>query len=172
MGHLDEKKYTAALAGCAKCDAKAFEVNSYLDREVIVMLASPSSDGKWTHDQGKLVDGTYRIRCIACSDDAYTSDDCPRCHRAGGLPDALTVASRLAVPQRCPTCKGTELTVSGFAPARVRTGDRPTAPTVIAPFGNPGFHVAKVACGGCDWVAVPGGCPLCAGPGPLRDRAS
>ena len=172
MGHLDDKKYTAALAGCAKCDAKAFEVTSYIDRELIVMLAMPNQDGRWTHDHGKLVDGTYRIRCMACSSDAYASDDCPRCHRTGGLADALRSASRLAVPQRCPSCRGTELTVHALVPARVRTGDRPTAPTAVASFGDPGFHVARIACGGCDWVAEPEGCPLCAGPGPLRDRPS
>jgi hypothetical protein len=168
MGHLDDKKYTQAIAGCGKCDAKAFEVNSYVDRELIVMLAAPTQDGRWTHDAATLVDGTYRIRCIACSTDAYTSEDCPRCNRAGGLADALTVMARLPLPQRCPTCKGTELTVSAVVPARVRTGDRPTAPTAIAAFGDPGFHIAKIECGGCDWVSAPEGCPLCGGPASPR----
>jgi hypothetical protein len=164
MSHLDDKKYAAAIAGCAKCDAKAFEVNSYVDRELFVMLATPSQDGRWTHDQAKLVDGTYRIRCIACSDAAYASEDCPRCHRPGGLVDVLQVAPRLTVPQRCPTCKGTELTVTAAVPARVRTGDRPTAPTPIAAFGERGFHYTKIACGGCDWVSQLEGCALCGGP--------
>jgi len=172
MGHLDEKKYVAAITGCKKCDAKAFEVNTYIDREVLVMLAQPSGDGRWTHDRAKLVDGTYRIRCIACSDDAYTSQDCPRCHSPNGLGEALGLSSRLAVPQRCPTCKGTELTVTAYTPARVRTGDIPTAPTPIASFGDRGFHIAKIVCNGCDWVAEVVGCALCSGPASLRERAS
>ena len=52
MGHLDEKKYVAAITGCKKCDAKAFEVNTYIDREVLVMLAQPSGDGRWTVKTG------------------------------------------------------------------------------------------------------------------------
>ncbi len=164
MGHLDDKKYTTAIAGCAKCDAKAFEVNSYVDRELVVMLAAPNQDGRWTHDQTKLIDGTYRIRCIACSTEAYASTDCPRCRRTGGLADALAVTSRLTAPQRCPTCKGTELTVRAVVPARVRTGDRPTSPTAIAQYGDPGFHIARISCEGCDWVAASDGCALCGGP--------
>lgn len=171
MGHLDEKKYATAIAGCGTCDAKAFEVHSYVDRELIVMLAAPNQDGRWTHDQTKLIDGTYRVRCIACSTDAYVSDDCPRCHRAGGLTDALQHPARLGVPQRCPTCKGMELTLSALVPARVRTGEgRTTAPTPVAQYGDAGHHIAGIVCEGCDWVAAPDSCPLCAGPGPLRDR--
>lgn len=172
MGHLDEKKYTTAIAGCTKCDAKAFEVNSYIERELIVMLATPAGDGRWIHDHPRLVDGTYRIRCIACSHDAYTSDDCPRCHSPDGLGEALGLSSRLTVPQRCPMCKGTELTVCAFVPARVRTGDRPTAPVPIAGFTDAGFHIAKMACAGCDWVAQFDGCALCSGPASQRVRAS
>jgi hypothetical protein len=171
MSRLDETKYATAIAGCARCDAKAFEVNSYIDRELIVMLAAPNQDGRWTHDHAKLIDGTYRVRCMACSTDAYTSDDCPRCHRARGLTDALQQAARLPVSQRCPSCKGTELTLHTLVPARVRTGEgRTTAPTPIAQYGGLGHHIAGIVCEGCDWVAVPDGCPLCGGPGPLRDR--
>ena len=84
---------------------------------------------------------------------------------------ASGVMSRLATPKRCPECKGTELTITGFAPALVRTGaaKRPS-PTPTALFGEPGFHVAHVLCDGCDWVALAEGCPLCGGPGPLRER--
>lgn len=171
MGNLDEKKFAAAIAGCAKCDAKAFEVMSYIDRQLTVMLAEPNQDGRWTHDGEKFIDGTYRIKCIACGDEPYQSDDCPRCHRLNGCPEALAQHARLTVPKRCPTCKGTELTVKAFVPARVRTGEgRPTAPTAIAQFGDPGFHLAEISCEGCDWISAPEGCPVCAGNGPLRDR--
>ena len=171
MGHLDEKSFEDAIAGCKKCNARAFEVTSYLDRQLSVMLAEPNDDGRWAHDGEKFIDGTYRIRCIACNDEPYASDDCPRCHRPGGLSDALQSSARLTVPKRCTSCGGTELTVLAFAPARVRTGEgRPTAPAPIAYHGDPGFHVAGLLCDCCDWVAAAEGCPLCNGPGPLRER--
>ncbi len=171
MGKLDEQSFAKAIAVCGKCGARAFEVGSYLDRQLTVMLGERNDDGRWTHDGEKFIDGVYRVKCIACGDLAHDDADCPRCHREGGLADALGHASRLAVPKRCPTCKGTELTVTGFAPAHVRTGAaaRPQ-PTAIALLPDQGFHVAHVMCDGCDWVALAEGCPLCGGAGPLRTR--
>ncbi|MGE0547332.1 MAG: hypothetical protein AB7O24_08905 [Kofleriaceae bacterium] len=171
MGHLDESAFKQAIAHCTHCEAKAFEVLSYLDRQLSVMLAEPNQDGRWTHDGEKFIDGTYRIRCIACRTDVFSSDDCPRCHREHGLTEALQHTARTPVPKRCPTCRGTELTVIAFVPARVRTGEgRPTAPLAIAQFGEPGFQISGLMCDGCDWVAVAEGCPVCGGAGPLRER--
>jgi hypothetical protein len=170
MGKLDEAAFEKLIAGCA-CGARAFEVQSYIDRAVTVMLGERNDDGRWVHDGEKFIDGVYRLKCLACGAVPFASDDCPRCHRAGGLRDALGAMSRLAAPKRCPSCKGTELSAVGFAPATVRTGaaTRPSpAPTAL--LGEPGFHVAQLACDGCDWVAVAEGCPLCGGPGPLRAR--
>ncbi len=171
MGQLDEPKFAQAIAECHKCGAKAFEVWSYLDRQTQVMLGERNDDGRWVHDGEKFIDGVYRVKCIGCGDEPFASDDCPRCHRAGGLRDALGAMSRLAVRKRCPDCTGTELTVTGFAPSRVKTGAaaRPQ-PAPLALHGEPGFHVAHVMCDGCDWVAFAEGCPLCGGPGPLRAR--
>ncbi|HUJ61283.1 MAG TPA: hypothetical protein VLX92_22420 [Kofleriaceae bacterium] len=171
MGKLDERTFADAIAACRKCGTKAFEVASYIDRTITVMLGERNDDGRWTHDGEKFIDGVYRVRCLACGEIAFASDDCPRCHRAGGLRDALGAMSRLAIAKRCPTCRGTEITVVGFAPAIVRTGAAKTAsPTPTALYGDPGFHVAHAMCDGCDWVAVAEGCPLCGGPGPLRAR--
>jgi hypothetical protein len=171
MGQLDEMTFPKAIAGCTKCDRKAFLVSSYIDRQISVMLAERNDDGRWVHDGEKFIDGVYRIRCIGCSADAFATTACPRCHREGGLADALDVASRLAVPRRCPQCKGTEMTITGFAPATVRTGEgRPPSPTPIALFPDAGFHVATIMCDSCEWVAAADGCPLCGGPGPLRER--
>lgn len=171
MGKLDETTFASTIATCTKCEARAFEVSSYIDRTIVVTLGERNDDGRWTHDGEKLIDGVYRIKCIRCGDDAFTTQDCPRCHREGGLEDVIGKSSRLAVPKRCPSCKGTELTVTGFAPATVRTGEgRPPSPRPTALFGDPGYHVAHIACDGCDWVAIAEGCPLCGGPGPLRAR--
>ena len=171
MGALDEAAFETLIAGCTKCDAKAFEVSSYIDRQISVMLGERNDDGRWTHDNAKLIDGVYRAECIRCRDVAHDATACPRCHREDGLADVLATENRLAVPRRCPSCKGTEMTIHGFAPATVRTGEgqRPS-PTPTAQLGDPGFHVAQVLCDGCDWVAVAEGCPLCGGPGPLRER--
>jgi len=171
MGALDESSFATLIAGCTKCDAKAFEVSSYIDREISVMLGERNDDGRWVHDGEKFIDGVVRALCLGCRAVAFETKDCPRCHREGGLADAVAAMSRLAVPKRCPQCKGTELTVAGFAPATVRTGEgRPPSPTPTALLGDPGFHVAHVMCDGCDWVALADGCPLCGGAGPLRAR--
>lgn len=171
MGKLDETSFAAAIATCGTCGAKAFEVSTYIDRVFSAMLGERDDDGRWAHDGEKLIDGVYRVQCLGCRADAFATDDCPRCHRAHGLTDALGAMSRLAIPKRCPTCKGTELAAIGFAPAKVRTGEgRPPAPTPTALLGEPGFHVAAATCDGCDWAVLAEGCPLCAGPGPLRER--
>ena len=172
MGKLDEASFAAAIASCTKCKGTAFEVTSYIDRQTSVMLGERNDEGRWTHDGEKFIDGVWRIRCIRCSEDVFSSNDCPRCHREGGLADAINTTARMATPKRCPQCKATEMTVSGFAPSKVRTAGegRPPAPTPTAMFGDAGFHVAHIMCDGCDWVAVAEGCPLCGGAGPLRAR--
>ncbi len=171
MSHLDEAKFEAAIAGCARCGRKAFEVFAYLDRHVTVMLAQSQNDGRWTHDNAKLFDGVFRILCLGCQAMAYESLDCPRCHRPNALNDALGAKSRLVVPSRCPSCKGTELTLTCFAPATVRAVEHQrAAPAPTAVYGEVGNHVAHIACLGCDWVQAAEGCPICGGPGPLRAR--
>lgn len=171
MSELDETKFDAAIAGCTKCDRRAFEVSAFLDREVIVRLAQSSNDGRWAHDAPKLVDGIFRIQCLGCRTMAYDSPACPRCHRADGLADALGASARLAVPSRCPKCKCTEMSLTAFAPATVRAVEHQrAAPTLNALFGDKGYHIAHVACVHCEWVKAAEGCPLCGGPGPLRAR--
>jgi hypothetical protein len=165
MGHLDEQSYAHAIAGCPACDRKAFEVSTYLEREQLVMLGEPSQDGRWIHDQAKLVDGTYRIRCLNCDHETHATPDCPRCGHAGGVADALVSPPRLAVPRMCPGCKSTTLLVVATQPARLRTGDGPpTSPVPIAKFGDVGYHIVAIACEGCDWTAPAGGCPVCGQP--------
>lgn len=171
MGQLDEQKFEEAVAGCTKCDYKAFEVSAYLDRRVHVMLAKSMNDGRWMYDEEKFFDGVFRVECLGCKTRAFDSADCPRCHRAGALADALERSSRLVVPTRCPECKGTELALSAFAPATVKTGaHQRAAPTPSALFGEVGYQVAQIECEICEWTKVAEGCPLCGGPGPLRAR--
>lgn len=171
MGQLDEAKFEAAIAGCTKCDFKAFEVSAYLDRQVTVMVAQSTNDGRWAHDNAKFFDGVYQIQCLGCRTMAFESPDCPRCHRANGLADALGVMTRLSVPQRCPACQGGELTLNAFAPGTVKAVEHQrAAPTSIALFGDQGYHVAHIACVTCEWTQTVESCPLCGGAGPLRAR--
>ena len=171
MGQLDERSFAGHLAACPGCAGSVFEVASYLDRKVSVMLADANDDGVWAHDGEKFVDGTYRITCAGCRTVVFASDDCPRCHAAGTLPASLAATSHLDVWRRCPKCNATECTLIGFAPATVRTGAGKTpVPSPLALFGEPGFHVVAVACDDCDWAMTAPGCPLCEGPGPLRPR--
>jgi len=66
MSHLDEPQFGRAIASCAKCDFKAFEVSAFLDRQLTVMVAASTNDGRWTHDDKKLVDGVFQILCLGC----------------------------------------------------------------------------------------------------------
>jgi len=170
MGKLDERAFAATVAGCKKCDAKVFEVATFIDRKVAVMLGEPQDDGRWTHDGKNFIDGIYRVQCVRCRGEQFASATCPRCDR-GRLSDVIGKPSRMAVPKRCPGCKGVHLTVTGFAPAVLRIGERrPASPTPTALFGHPSFHIAQIVCETCDWVTVAEGCPLCANAGPLRPR--
>ena len=158
---MDEQSFERIVAGCASCGGKTFEVASYLDRQVSVMLADPNDDGKWTHDGEQFIAGAYRIRCVGCGSEAFASGDCPRCHRAGALAAVLAATARVAVPKRCPSCSSTELLVTGVAPAVARTGAGRQAPVALAGFGEPGFHIAAILCDGCDWMQLAEGCVLC-----------
>src|SRR3954471_24254435 len=100
---LDEATYRTTIAGCTKCDRKAFEGSTYLPREQFVMLAEPTQDGRWTHDDAALIAGIYKIRCLGCGDLAFVRDDCPHCERVGGLATAIAATPRLPVPKMCPS---------------------------------------------------------------------
>ncbi len=171
MGHLDEPTFKTTLAACRACGGAAFEIVTYLDRQVSVMLGDANDDGRWTYDGEKLIDGVSRVTCTGCRAVAFESDDCPRCHAAGALPRAA-IASRLSVPRRCPACSGNDVTVIGLAPSVVTTvaGTRPPPPVPRALFGDDGFQVMAIACDDCEWATVTDDCPLCGAPGPLRPR--
>src|SRR5207253_1566733 len=99
------------------------------------------------------------------------SHDCPRCHAGGALDRALATATRAMPPKRCPSCKATELTMLAFVPAVVTfAGGRPPPPKPLAELGDPGFHVIALVCDECGPIAAPDTCPICNGPGPLRER--
>jgi hypothetical protein len=171
MGHLNEPRFAQHLTACPSCGGVAYEVASYIDRRVSMMLGDANDSGRWAHEGEAFVDGTYRITCVGCQREAFASDDCPRCHATGTLPATLASESHTTVPKRCPTCHATESTLIGFAPATVRTtGGKPPPPTPRALFGEPGFHVIAVACDDCDWAMTAPGCPLCESPPPLRAR--
>lgn len=172
MGRLDEAAFDAATrAGCPACGGAVLELRTFLDRRLVVMLGTPNDDGRWVHDGEKFVDGIYRVACPACAHVVFASDDCPRCHAAGGLARALGEPSRLAVPRRCPRCQELELLALALVPGVTRSGSgRPPAPRPLAEHGEPGHHVVAFACEACDAATVTQACPLCDAPGPLRPR--
>jgi hypothetical protein len=170
MGKLDAQSFEKAVAGCSKCEFKAFDVSAYLDRTLSVMVAKSNNDGRWTFDDAKFFDGVFRIQCLSCKTLAFDSADCPICHRANGLAD-VGVMSRLVVPSRCPECSHTEMTLTTFAPAVVKEAEHQrAAPTQLAFYGDAGYHVATIACEPCGWTQRAAGCAVCGGPGPLRAR--
>jgi len=171
MGHLDEVTFAAHLAACPSCAATRFELRSFLDQRVPVMFGDTAGAPRWVHDGEKFIDGTYRIACAACRHSVYSSDDCPRCHAAGGLAVATTATSRVAVPRTCPRCKNNELTVLAMAPALTVHAGGQAKPKATADLGDPGFHIVAVECSNCGIIVDIGDrCPLCNAPGPLRER--
>lgn len=171
MGQLDEQSFKAYLTACPGCAGNVFDVDSYLDRKVSVMLADANDDGVWAHDGEKFIDGTYRITCAGCKQVVFTSDACPRCHATATLGSTLEATSHMDVWKRCPKCNATEATLIGFTPATVRTsGGKTPVPKPRALFGEPGFHVVAIACDDCDFARTAPGCPLCEAPAPLRPR--
>ena len=172
MGALDQPGFeTLVNAGCPACGGATLEIRSIIDRTVGVMLADPTNEGRWAHDGEKFVDGTYKISCIKCAHTAFESDICPRCNGEHKLASVLAAPSRLAVPKRCPKCNELELLAISLVPAVARSGGGETPkPKPLAEFGEPGYHVVAFACDACDHAEVAEGCPLCAAPGPLRQR--
>jgi hypothetical protein len=171
MGRLDEPAFDALMrAGCSSCGGAALTLRSFLDRSLRVMLGTPNDDGRWAHDGEKFVDGVYDISCPTCAHVVFASDDCPRCHAAGGLRRALGDVSRLVIPKRCPGCQETELLALALAPAEARWGAGPPKPRPLVEFGDPGHHLVAFACEACDAATVTQACPLCDAPGPLRPR--
>ncbi|MEO8699022.1 MAG: hypothetical protein ABI867_03230 [Kofleriaceae bacterium] len=172
MGQLDEARFEAIIgAGCAACGHATMEIESFIDRRYLLMLADPNDAGKWAHDGEKFVDGTYRIKCAGCAKVAFESADCPRCHATGALARALADTSRLAIPKRCPKCNELELIALALVPASARYGGGAAPkPKALAEYGEPGVHFVAYACESCDAATVTQACPLCDAPGPLRAR--
>jgi hypothetical protein len=172
MGQLDEDAFDKIVrAGCAGCAATTFDIRSFIDRRLVLMLADPNDDGKWAHDGEKFVDGIYEIACASCRRVAFADTACPRCHAAGGLSRALGETSRMTIPKRCPKCNELELLALAMIPATARyTGSGQPKPEPLAEIGEPGFHFYAFACEACEAAEVVQVCPLCAAPGPLRPR--
>lgn len=171
MGRLDEQTFTELVRGCPACGAAALAIASYLDRTIAVMLGDPDDDGRWAYDGEKFIDGVYRVSCTACDRVLVDAPECPRCHAPDGLAVALAASARALPPKRCPTCRATELMVDAMVPATVAySGARPPPPRPLGALGDPGVHVVAITCNDCGPIHAAGGCPLCAAPGPLRER--
>jgi hypothetical protein len=172
MGALDQPAFELAIqAGCPACGGATLEIHSFIDRTVGIMLADPTTAGKWAHDGEKFVDGTYRITCASCKHVVFTSELCPRCNAPEKLATALREPSRLAVPRRCPKCNELELLAISLVPATAKSGGGETPkPQPLAEFGDPGYHVVAFACEACDHAEVAEGCPLCGAAAPIRVR--
>ncbi len=171
MGALDQHVFDELVrGGCPSCAGKLLEINSVIDRSIVVMVGDPNDAGRWVHDGEKFVDGTYRITCVGCKHVVFTSDVCPRCNAADALDGVLATENRLAIPKRCPKCNELELLAVALLPAVARYGAEPPKPKPMVEFGDPGYHVVAYACPSCDNAVVAERCPLCDAPGPLRPR--
>ncbi len=171
MGKLDEPGFEALVRDACTCGGRTFEIHSYIDRSVDVMLGDPNDEGRWAHDGEKFVDGIYRIACTGCKRTVFEDADCPRCHAAGTLAATLTAESRLKLPRKCPGCQELELLALALVPAVARWGGgEAPKPRALVDLVDPGAHWVAFACASCDAATVTQRCPLCDAPGPLRPR--
>ena len=172
MGALSQARFDELVnGGCSKCGHRTLEIRSIIDRSLVYMAGTPNDAGRWVHDGEKFVDGTYAIKCTACSHVVFESDMCPRCNADGALGTAVNSESRFNVPKRCPTCNELELLAVARVPAIARYGSGETPkPKPLVEFGDPGYHVVAYACHACDQAKVVDGCPLCGSMAPLRPR--
>lgn len=173
MGKLDEDGLAALVAaGCAACATHKLLFRTYVDGLVPIMGGDPIGRVTWVYDGEKFVDGVYQVSCLDCRAELFSAADCPRCHREGGLAIALAEENRWPVPERCAQCEGEELRYIGFFPAQVRyEGKRGDKARTTTELHEPGFHGYRVDCKRCGTLAeLVTECPLCAAPGPLRER--
>lgn len=172
MGALSQARFEELVgAGCTACGTRTLEIRSFIDRSIVVMVGDPNDAGRWVHDGEKFVDGTYSMKCTACAHEVFASDVCPRCNADGALGKALSDASRISIPKRCPKCNELELLAIALVPAKAKYGGgEPVKPAPLVDFGEPGYHVVAYACHACDNAVVSERCPLCDAASPLRKR--
>lgn len=159
-------------AGCSGCGKNVLQFRAFLDARILTLGGEPVSKLTWVYDGEKFVDGVYQVSCLDCRAELFAAADCPRCHREDGLAIALAEENRWPVPERCEQCEGEELRYIGFFPAQVRyEGKRGDKARTMTELHEPGFHGYRVDCKRCGTLAeLTTECPLCAAPGPLRER--
>jgi len=172
MGLLTKPALDEVLSlGCA-CGGTKLEFDTYVDGRFTLLGGEQYGPVVWAYKGETFVDGVFRISCASCKKRLFESEVCPRCNAQAGLATALAAEGRLAVPRACPRCKAQTLSYTAMLPARVvYEGQRPQKARGTVEMGEEGFHGLRVDCKACGVLAtVAPGCPLCAAPGPLRDR--
>jgi len=178
MGLLDEGGLDRLVqAGCAACGGRKLTFRTYVDGTFPFIAGEPVGRPTWAYDGEKFVDGVYAVACTDCGAALFASDVCPRCHAPGGLATALGTENRWPVPRGCadPDCGGEEIRYLAFVPVSISyEGARAERPRGAVEPHDPGFHGTRADCRVCGQTIAARddaeGCPLCAGPGPLRAR--
>lgn len=173
MGSLDEAKLAQLVeSGCPSCGRNRLRFSSYLDGRLPLLGGEPVGKVTWVYDGEKFVDGVYDVRCADCEQPIFSAAICPRCHDAEGLSRALETGNTFTLPTSCARCDGEEVRYVAMFPATVIYERKRAAPprTEVDPYDR-GFHGFRVDCVDCGTVAErTDQCPLCAAPGPLRER--
>jgi hypothetical protein len=159
-------------AGCTVCGDKRLSFKTYVDARIPMMGGEPIGRLGWAYDGEAFCDGVYEVACGACDAKLFSSPVCTRCNREGGLAIALSTPNGLDVPAACPGCDGEEIVFFGFVPAEViYVAVRGEKAKTDVDLLDEGFHGFQAWCKTCGvFGEVKTFCPLCAGPGPLRER--
>ena len=173
MGTLSKPGLDDLLAaGCAACASKKLTFLTYVDGLFALMAGEPIKRVVWVYDGEKFLDGVYKVVCSACQHTIFSAAECPRCHAPEGLEKALSTENTYPIPEQCPSCGNEETRFIALVPARVAyEGARAEKARSAHELHEPGLHGYRVDCRDCGKVAeLEGRCPLCASPGPLRER--
>lgn len=161
-----------AKSGCDACGAMKLRFKTYVDARIPMMAGEPTGRLGWAYDGEAFCDGVFEVSCDACSATLFSSAVCTRCHAEGGLAVALSTSNALDVPTACPGCDGEEIVFFAFVPAETAfQGARAEKAKTDVDLFDEGFHGFRSWCKTCGvFGEVTATCPLCAGPGPLRER--
>jgi hypothetical protein len=174
MGLLTPEKLDELIAaGCSACGGKKLIFQTYVDGRLPLMDGEPVGRLAWAYDGEAFCDGVYEVKCAKCAARVFSSSACPRCHKDGGLAEALAAENAFPVPKGCPRCEREEISYFAMVPATTAyEGKRAEKARTSTEILDPGFHGYKAACKTCGVFAeLRDRCPLCDAPGPLRPRA-
>ena len=139
------------LAPCPSCRGRCLRVWALLTGTLRAVEGEPASSVRWAYDKEELHERVYRIACADCGAVVFEDADCALCGAGAAIARFTEQKNGLQPPPRCPHCDYEELQYT----AEVRgyheylNGNLSRRVAASEPH-EPGFHVSRVDCPGCE----------------------